>query len=90
MIGKIAAWIPGRGFGFIERGDGGADLFVHCRDFADQTHDSLPIGARVQFEIKKDERNAKLRAVNVARLDGANGVARPSPREAAQAHFRDA
>lgn len=88
MIGVVVVWNSERGFGFVARVDGGADVFVHCSNLVDKSRDHLPIGTRVKFDLEKDERNGKLRAVNVAQLDEVNGVARPSLRDAAQTYFR--
>jgi len=88
MIGTVVIWNSERGFGFLARVDGRPDVFAHCRNLVDKSRDSLPIGTRVQFDIEKDERNGKLRAVNVAELTGNAVLPGPSPREAAQALFR--
>jgi CspA family cold shock protein len=88
MIGKIATWNSERGFGFVEH-DGGADIFVHCSDLSDRSRDHLPVGTRVSFDIAPPARSGKPRAINVTALTGNTALPRPSPREAAQAHFRD-
>jgi CspA family cold shock protein len=94
LIGTVVRWDHKKGFGFIERDDGAPDVFVHCCALRDRSADFLPIGTRVQFDIETDERKNKLRAIWVAELTAANSVhrssPRPSPREAAQAYFRDA
>jgi len=87
--GKIITWNSDRGFGFIERADGGADVFVHCRDLADRSADHLSFGTRGSFDIAPPDRSGKPRAINVATLTGNAATPRPSPlRAAAQAHFR--
>jgi cold shock CspA family protein len=93
-IGKIVSWNSARGFGFIgeRRADGAADIFVHCRDLADRSRDQLPVGIRVSFEIGPPDRSGKQRAFNVAALGhvvASLPSPRPSPREAAQALFRE-
>jgi len=85
MIGTVVIWNSERGFGFLARIDGGADVFAHCSNLTDKSRDHLPIGTRVQFDIEKDARNGKLRAVNVTEV---GAVSRPSPRDAAQIYFR--
>lgn len=89
MIGKISKWVSGRGFGFIQRDDGGPDIFVHWRALSDRSRDCLSVGTRVSFEIGADASSGKPRAINVTALTGNTALPRPSPREAAQAHFRD-
>ena len=86
MIGKITTWNLERGFGFIERDDGGADIFVHCRDLSDRSRDHLPVGTRVSFEIVH-ERAGKQRAIDVSILGHEGGSRTVAPRAAAEALF---
>jgi CspA family cold shock protein len=48
--GVIKKYFENRGFGFVARDDGGADLFFHCSD-ADIDDDDLIGGRRVEFEV---------------------------------------
>ena len=89
MIGKITTWNLERGFGFIKCDDGGADVFVHCRDLADPSRNYLPWDTRVSFEIGPPDRSGKQRAVKVAILDAdaTQAPRRPSPRDVAEQIF---
>ena len=53
-----------RGFGFIEREDGEADVFVHITAFSGSGQ-MLSQGQRVSFETVTDARTNKEKAVNV-------------------------
>ena len=63
--GKIKHWNRDRGFGFIARDDGEADVFVHFRHLQNASRDHLEIGERVEFEIVPDDRRGKPEARNV-------------------------
>jgi CspA family cold shock protein len=90
MIGKITTWNLERGFGFIKSDGGGADVFVHCSGLSDRSRDHLPVGIRVSFDIAPLDSSGRPRAINVVALTGNTALPRPSPREAAQVHFRSA
>ena len=55
-----------KGFGFIERGNGEADVFVHFSAIAGEGYKSLTEGQRVSFEVVQGDKG--LQAANV---DGA-------------------
>ena len=63
MIGTISHFNDDRGFGFIVRDDGGADVFVHARDLVNA--DTLKKHQRVSFEVVNDSRHNKPCAANV-------------------------
>jgi CspA family cold shock protein len=63
-IGKVSHYDAGRGFGFIVRNDGGADVFVHARDLLNAP--ALKKDQRVSFEIVNDDRRNKPRADAIA------------------------
>ncbi|MFO1183198.1 MAG: DEAD/DEAH box helicase [Bauldia sp.] len=52
-----------KGFGFIARDGGGADIFVHVRELSGLS--GLKEGQRVAFETRMDEQRGKPSAVNV-------------------------
>ena len=58
-----------RGFGFLTRGEGTEDIFVHHTAIKMDGFRTLTPGEAVDFEIKKDEKG--LKAVNVTRAAGA-------------------
>jgi cold shock protein len=66
-IGKVSHYDAARGFGFIVRDDGGADVFCHANHILNA--DLLKKGQAVSFEIVMDERRGKLRADSVRVLD---------------------
>jgi CspA family cold shock protein len=61
---KIVRWIDEKGFGFIERDNGGDNIFVHIRD-VDGSADALDIGQKVEFNEAVDKRRGKPEAKNV-------------------------
>lgn len=54
-----------KGFGFIANDSGGEDLFVHFSGIASSGYKSLGEGQKVDFEVEKDVKNGRFRAVNV-------------------------
>jgi CspA family cold shock protein len=62
--GKIKAWKDERGYGFIAPDDGGTDMFFHVTEVADDTGD-IAVGRAVTFEIGKDPKTGRSKAVNV-------------------------
>ena len=63
MIGTVTHYNEDRGFGFIARDGGGADVFVHANDLVNA--DELRTDQRVSFEIATDHRRNKPRADQV-------------------------
>ena len=52
-----------KGYGFIERGNGEADVFVHFSAIAGEGYKSLTEGQRVAFEVVQGDKG--LQAANV-------------------------
>jgi CspA family cold shock protein len=55
-----------KGFGFIERGNGEADVFVHFSAIDGEGYKSLTEGQRVSFEVVQGDKG--LQAANVEAL----------------------
>ena len=55
-----------KGFGFIEHGDGEADVFVHFSAIDGEGYKSLTEGQRVSFEVVQGDKG--LQAANVSAL----------------------
>jgi len=54
-----------RGFGFIEPGDGGKDVFVHASAVERAGMPPLNEGDKVSFEIEDDRRGRGKQAANI-------------------------
>jgi cold shock protein len=55
-----------KGYGFIERGNGEADVFVHFSAISGEGYKSLTEGQRVSFEVVQGDKG--LQAANVEAL----------------------
>jgi CspA family cold shock protein len=55
-----------KGYGFIERGNGEADVFVHFSAIAGEGYKSLTEGQRVSFDVVQGDKG--LQAANVQTL----------------------
>ncbi len=56
-----------KGFGFIS-GENGNDIFVHFSAINTQGYKSLNEGQKVSFDIEKDSKTKKEKAINVSIL----------------------
>ncbi len=65
MKGRVKWFSAPKGYGFIEREDGG-DVFVHFSAVEGDGYKSLEEGQEVEFEITEGERGAQ--ATNVRRV----------------------
>ncbi len=65
MEGKVKWFNPEKGFGFIEREDGG-DVFVHFSAIQSEGFKTLEEGQSVEFEVVDGNRGPQ--AANVMRL----------------------
>jgi CspA family cold shock protein len=61
--GSVIFYDDSRGFGFIRRDDGGADVFVHARSLSGVSE--LQEQQRVEFDVVFDDRKGKEKATNV-------------------------
>jgi len=64
MIGKVKWFSSEKGYGFLEREDGG-DVFVHFSAIQDQGFKTLTEGQQVEFDIIEGARGPQ--AANVAK-----------------------
>ena len=53
-----------KGYGFIEQGDGGADVFVHFSAIAGEGYKSLAEGQRVSFEVVQGDKGPQASEVS--------------------------
>ena len=68
MKGKVKWFNAEKGFGFIERAEGG-DVFVHFSAIVADGFKTLDEGQKVTFDIEEDTRSGRgLRAVNVVAI----------------------
>ena len=65
MLGKVKWFNAEKGYGFIEREDGG-DVFVHFSAIQEQGFKSLDEGQEVEFDIVEGERGPQ--AANVVKV----------------------
>jgi CspA family cold shock protein len=64
--GAVKWFNNSKGFGFIGRDDGGADVFVHFSAIAGEGYKSLQENDRVEFEIVEGQKGRQ--AANVRKL----------------------
>jgi len=64
--GKVKWFNGSKGYGFITRNDGGADVFVHFSAIAGDGYKSLEEGNEVEFEVTQGQKGPQ--AANVRRV----------------------
>ena len=64
--GKIKWFNPTKGYGFIENGAGGKDVFLHVSALEQAGIDTLEEGEAVSFEI--GENRGKENAINITKI----------------------
>ncbi len=69
MLGRVKWFNPEKGYGFIEREDGGGDVFVHFSAIQMEGFKTLNEGDEVEFEIVDGARGPQ--AANVVRVSPA-------------------
>jgi cold shock protein len=55
-IGTVKWFNNVRGYGFITRGEGGEDIFVHYRNIRADGYRSLAEGQNVEFQLQKGDK----------------------------------
>jgi len=67
MIDGKVKWYNGqKGFGFIERNDGGKDVFVHISALDRAGLSTLAEGQDVSFELERDAKSGRESAAKLA------------------------
>lgn len=64
--GKIKWFNPTKGYGFIETGEGGKDLFLHISALQEAKIDQITEGESVSYEV--GENKGKPIAINIKKL----------------------
>ena len=64
--GSVKWFNNAKGYGFLGRDDGGADVFVHYSAIAGEGYKSLQENDRVEFEIVEGQKGPQ--AANVTKL----------------------
>jgi CspA family cold shock protein len=67
--GKVKWFNPGKGFGFIQPEEGGADVFVHISALERAGLTDLKEGQRVSYELASNK--GKTSAANLKLIDAA-------------------
>ena len=65
--GKIKWFNPAKGYGFIENGTGGKDVFLHVSALEKAGIDTLKEGEEIEFEI--GDNKGKENAVNIKKVE---------------------
>ena len=65
--GKIKWFNPAKGYGFIENGTGGKDVFLHVSALEKAGIDTLQEGEEIEFDI--GENRGKENAINIKKVD---------------------
>ena len=65
LQGKVAWFNNAKGFGFLNRNDGEADVFCHYSAIQAEGYKSLKEGQKVEFEIVKGQKGLEADDVRV-------------------------
>jgi cold shock protein len=69
MLGKVKWFNNAKGYGFIGRDDGQADVFVHYTAIQEEGYKVLNEGDAVEFEIEQGPKGLQAANVKVIRSD---------------------
>ena len=87
VFGTVRWFNPQKGYGFIQREDGGEDLFFHESDLATKLTPSE--GDRVRFHIERGNRGPRAADVRRARGRGGSGAKPAKPRSGRRPRTED-
>ena len=74
--GKIKWFNPTKGYGFIENGTGGKDVFLHVSALEQAGISTLKEGEEIEFEI--GENKGRENAINIKKVDHEGTDNRPA------------
>jgi CspA family cold shock protein len=74
--GKIKWFNPAKGYGFIENGTGGKDVFLHVSALEKAGIETLKEGEEIEFEI--GENKGKENAINIKKVGHEGADNRPA------------
>ena len=74
--GKIKWFNPAKGYGFIENGTGGKDVFLHVSALEQAGISTLKEGEEIEFEI--GENKGRENAINIKKVDHEGTDNRPA------------
>jgi cold shock protein len=66
-VGSVKLYNVDRGYGFIKPDDGDADVFFHISALQISGLEAPKEGDRLSFDVERDKRTGKMRAVNLRR-----------------------